>query len=607
MTSKHIETIFQEYISEQKTNSALLINGVWGSGKTFFLKTTLTEIAKSKNQDIVYISLNGISNISEIDRTIFIQIAPYLKDKSWTKKVIQPLTNIIDATSKAFAKTSLSELFRGMSVDIFDFSNKIIAFDDLERSKLSVSEVLGYINKFVEHKEVKTLILADESKIDKKKKYDEIKEKVVGRVLDFKADVPQVIDNLTKVYVENEDFTNFCTLKKLKMLDLIKSFKEDNLRILSYYIDTLHRLHPFFKEESDEIHDEVLLFCAIFCITFKAGDPFNVYSNPAPFVVTRPLYFAVRGGTRKTEETKTDADHFYDKFLSKVRKDYTFFQSIYNFIFTGYLDQELLKNEIEGRTVIDPTPEEKAWMLLFENHNYRNLSDYQFTEYVNILIDATKKGWYSIYDYVTLSNWLYFFSEKELIEQSASEVETILNTGLLLSKNKKQIDQERISNIRHFGEKRQETEVIVQKVNEIHDELLKNKNVEHGKNILDKFKEDNPKEIRMIFNIYDGFESKLFEYIDGVEFSKILLSLSNKSIDTIMDELDDRYKAINIGDTLYGEKEVLSQLGELINSFLEANKVPKLRKFILKELSAKLSESAEKLENTRKQGTIYVD
>lgn len=607
MTSKHIETIFKEYITGQNTYSALLINGVWGSGKTFFLKTTLTEIAKNSNQDLVYVSLNGISSIGEIERAIFVQIAPYLKDKTWTKKITQPLTNIAEVASKILTKSSLSDLLKGIGVDMFGFSNKILAFDDLERSKLSVHEILGYVNKFVEHKGVKTLILADESKIEDKKKYDEIKEKVVGRVLDFKADIPQVLDSLIKIYQSNPEFTNFLTQKKNKILVLLGSFKEDNLRILSFYIDILHGLYPTFKLKSDQIHNEILLFCAIFSITFKSGDPYSVYSNPAPLIVTQPLYFAIRVGTRKTEESKSDADYFYDKFLSNTYRDYTFFQSIYDFIFTGYLDHELLNAEIEARNVVEPTPPDKAMTLLFESHNYRNLSDEEFTEQVTILLDSTKKGIYSIYDYVTLSNWLYFFSEKELIEQSASEVETILNTGLIIAKNKNQIDQERISNLRHFTQERPESVLIMEKVNEIHLEFEKNKNLDIGKKILNTFKEDSTKEIKTIFNVYDGIERKFFEYVDVVEFSKVLLSLSNNSVDTFIDALDVRYKAINIGNILYGDKQALSQLAFLTNAFLENNELPKLRKFILKELSAKLSEYSDKLENTRKQGTIYGD
>lgn len=490
---------------------------------------------------------------------------------------------------------------------MFDFSNKIIAFDDLERSKLSVNEILGYINKFVEHKGVKTLILADQSKIDDKKKYDEIKEKVIGRVLDFKADIPQVIDSLIRLYQENTEFTNFCVQKKIKILDLMDSFKEDNLRILSFYLDILHRLYPTIKikEQSDRIYDEVLLFCAIFCITFKTGDPYNIYSIPAPIVVTKPMYFAIKIGTRKADHVKSDAECFYDKFLHETQRGYSFFQSIYDFIFTGYLDQELLKQEIDARNIIDPNPSQKAMTLLFESHNYRNLTDEEFTENIKILLDATKNGTYSIYNYVTLSNWLHFFSEQELIELSSSQIITLLNEGLILAKNNNQIDQERISNMRHFGEERPESKEIMQKVNDIHEEAQKNKNFDLGRKILEKIKEDDSKVINTVFNNY-GTEFKFFEYTNPVDFSEVLLSLSNKSIDTFMQNLDDRYQTMNVGDFLYGEKETLDQLAKLTNSFLETNEVPKLRKFVLKKLSSKLSKYVEKLENTKAQGTIYV-
>lgn len=72
-------------------------------------------------------------------------------------------------------------------------------------------------------------------------------------------------------------------------------------------------------------------------------------------------------------------------------------------------------------------------------------------------------------------------------------------------------------------------------------------------------------------------------------------------------QLDDRYRISNIGSFLYSEKETLSGISESINVFFETNQVPKLRKFLLKELADKLSNYAHKLESTRNAGTIYID
>lgn len=166
----------------------------------------------------------------------------------------------------------------------------------------------------------------------------------------------------------------------LNVLKLLADFQEDNLRVLSFYIDVLRKLHPFIKSRPDHLQDDVITFCTIFSITFKSGDPFNVYSIPAPLVVTKPFFFAVKIEGRKTEEPMTDDNQFYDKFLKGIVQNYHFFQTIYDFIFTGYLDEEMFKKELEAMVAVELEPHEKAMMVLFHNHNYRNLSDAKFSE-----------------------------------------------------------------------------------------------------------------------------------------------------------------------------------------------------------------------------------
>jgi hypothetical protein len=47
-------------------------------------------------------------------------------------------------------------------------NHKIIIFDDLERCKLKISELFGYINEFVEHYGCKVILLSEEIKIFEK-------------------------------------------------------------------------------------------------------------------------------------------------------------------------------------------------------------------------------------------------------------------------------------------------------------------------------------------------------------------------------------------------------------------------------------------------------
>ena len=41
----------------------------------------------------------------------------------------------------------------------------MIVFDDLERCSIDITDLLGYINSFVEHEGVKVVVLADEGRI----------------------------------------------------------------------------------------------------------------------------------------------------------------------------------------------------------------------------------------------------------------------------------------------------------------------------------------------------------------------------------------------------------------------------------------------------------
>ena len=79
--NKHIEEYLDYYFDGKKNfEYAVLLNGAWGSGKTWFVKKYI-EKQISKDKKVAYISLNGISKTSEIDEAIFKCIHPVLGSK----------------------------------------------------------------------------------------------------------------------------------------------------------------------------------------------------------------------------------------------------------------------------------------------------------------------------------------------------------------------------------------------------------------------------------------------------------------------------------------------------------------------------------------------
>ena len=70
MDDDKILDILNKYIENPKMQYAILIDGEWGSGKTYFIKNKFVK----DNKNIIYIPLNGMKNREEIDKKIYYKI-----------------------------------------------------------------------------------------------------------------------------------------------------------------------------------------------------------------------------------------------------------------------------------------------------------------------------------------------------------------------------------------------------------------------------------------------------------------------------------------------------------------------------------------------------
>lgn len=68
------------YIDTDFYNYAVMIDGAWGSGKTYFVKNVLLKKIESNEKRVLYVSLYGISNIQELGKKLYLDYL--LKDKS---------------------------------------------------------------------------------------------------------------------------------------------------------------------------------------------------------------------------------------------------------------------------------------------------------------------------------------------------------------------------------------------------------------------------------------------------------------------------------------------------------------------------------------------
>ncbi|MGK8607633.1 P-loop NTPase fold protein [Bacillus thuringiensis] len=79
MNQSIVESI-KDYVKQNGTNYALVLNGTWGSGKTYFWKKYLMDEIKeisntdNENYEPIYISLYGLANIMDIQNKLLLNL-----------------------------------------------------------------------------------------------------------------------------------------------------------------------------------------------------------------------------------------------------------------------------------------------------------------------------------------------------------------------------------------------------------------------------------------------------------------------------------------------------------------------------------------------------
>ncbi|MEJ2684331.1 MAG: P-loop NTPase fold protein [Candidatus Sulfobium sp.] len=342
------------YVAEPETDYAILINGKWGSGKTFFVSHQLFKRLGEQYPELrlVHVSLSGLDNLDEIYPKILVGLlsnqASARIGSGLMKTLLQldikipkigittkNIANVLKDTSLVIAKETKSK------PDMF------LCFDDLERisNKIEAEAVLGYIYaNFIESKHTKVLLISDESKISASA-YKEAKEKIIGRTFSFSPSMrdafPQILEELV-AEINRERIE----AEKEFLFALLDSYKIRNLRTLQFIIRALDIISSAVPELKGDSFHKVTFFTTILSFEYRKGtldleDAYNL-TNVETLSVLKSL-------SEKTEEkVKSYRDIFYDTYIKFHRNEYEYFRSIVDLVFSGYLDKDLFIVEIKS-------------------------------------------------------------------------------------------------------------------------------------------------------------------------------------------------------------------------------------------------------------------
>lgn len=186
MTEQEIITEINRYLSDTSYNYAVMIDGDWGCGKTYFVKEGLAkaiadqEKKREKHRKVIYISLYGYKTIVDIQDAIAIQLhmATKSENKTFWSRLGKKRT-VVNGVQSAItiAKAARDSIAPGTSIfelaEIWkDLTTFIFIFDDVERCNCPLNEVFGFINGLVEHEGIKVILVANEKEIQIKETID---------------------------------------------------------------------------------------------------------------------------------------------------------------------------------------------------------------------------------------------------------------------------------------------------------------------------------------------------------------------------------------------------------------------------------------------------
>lgn len=289
------------YCKEQEPVGALLLTGEWGCGKTYLIDH---ELKKRLGKDfiIIRISLFGVDSIDNFTKKVresyiktFIESLGIDTEDTKVKFASKLFGKIKNAADKLPIPDNAKNILSINVVDLIPIVNMIgkkkviLIFDDLERSQLDEISALGCINEYCENRDFNTIVVANEEKIKKETRYDEMKEKLIERTIRYTPNYDEIIKGILKEFhTPDEEYKQFLNDNKDALVTLYyeeprgkdvdetsENRKPQNIRSFKCAIQEFYRVYKELVNIGVKNLTEWLLTFVAFELAYKA----NILSN----------------------------------------------------------------------------------------------------------------------------------------------------------------------------------------------------------------------------------------------------------------------------------------------------------------------------------------
>ena len=640
-----VESIL-DYVRSDYTDYAVMINGEWGSGKTHFWNHKIRKKIESmqlngKKFTTIYMSLYGISNLEEISKKIFIETTQ-LMDKNLRKF----MNANEQSTIPEYAKTGIDMAnFFGVTqngdkldyAEFFSTDDKVLCFDDLERANVDVIDILGYINNFVEHDHIKTIIICNEKELstklkssnlemktfiatylldkqnelnktdkpmvekiqqkiesvfDKANDYERIKEKLIGETFEYAPKFDYIINGILMRYENNPDLIRFLRENTRLIISTFERSGTRNLRILKHALADFQKIYEMvsksYPNTSHRVIQTMLIFTIAVSFEIKAGkitkDKFvNIKDNEeykSILVSSRILM-----DNRQFYIKEFDNNYYYN-----FKAEYRFFKFIEYYVRTRIFDMKILKNDMAEIQNTGENRNVPAYKRLL-TEEYWKIPDEEFLKVINDIIKEIKSGKVELIELVKLYSYFSYFSSKKLIPYESETIKKIFEDSMDLVAQKSEYYEIKKDEFTEFAlvQNQKDMQKILNKFYEINESL---KEKAFGKKAEEIFK-CIPMKMEQFYDRFDKecMEIPIFRYYEPRNVLQRLMYSSNEDLVTIKDKMIKRAELYS--ELLLEEKDNLIKLREVIREYIK-DKTASIKIVMLEEFAKSLDYILEK-------------
>ena len=644
-----VESIL-DYIRAEYTDYAIMINGEWGSGKTYFwnhkIKPKIEAMqVNGKKLTPIYMSLYGISNLEEISKKIFIETTQ-LMDKNLKKFMGASGVGSIPE----YAKTGLDMAnFFGVTqngdrldyAQFFSTDDKVLCFDDLERANVDVIDILGYINNFVEHDHIKTIIICNEKELstklknsnlemktfiatylldkenklniktdkpmverirdtieyvfDKANDYERIKEKLIGETFEYRPEFNYIINGILMRYENDKDLIRFLRENTPYIINTFNKSGTRNLRILKHSLNDFKKIYEmvnkYYPNTNYRVLQTMLIFTIAISFEIKAGkitkDKFVYIQNNEEYKAT-VVSSKVFMDNRQFYIKEFDNNYYYN-----FKAEYRFFKFIEMYVRTRIFDTRRFKEDMED--IINTVDTEKLpgyKRLLTEE--FWKISDDQFPGVIENVMSDVKQGKLSLIDTTKLFIYFTYFVQRGLINYSMSTIKTLFFNGMnLASLNSVYVENaEQELNSLALGEKNLDIDDILAHFYVLNN-TLKDKMYTEKANEVFKYI---PMKMEIFYEKFDEecMEIPILKYYDPHQLFQRISCASNEDIMGIKEKLLERARKHK--GKLQPELKNIKKLREIVEQYLKGKEIT-IKTVMLVELQKDLDTIIEIMGN----------